>query len=146
MNDSVKNFVASKNIAIFGVSPSGKKFGNAVYKTLRTNGYKVMAVHPTAETIEGDKVFTGISTLPNKAEAAFICLKPDKAESIMDDIINSGIKKVWFQQGADFSRLVEKAKTAGLDVVSGKCIMMYAEPVAGVHAFHRWLWKLFGKY
>ncbi|MEW5922379.1 MAG: CoA-binding protein [Candidatus Zixiibacteriota bacterium] len=146
MNDTIRNFVNSKNIALFGVSSSGKRFGDIAYKTLRDNGYKVMAVHPTIETFEGDKVYSGISMFPDKAEAALICIKPDRAETVMDDIIGSGIKRIWFQQGADFGKSIEKAQSAGMEVVHGKCIMMYAEPVKGIHSFHRWLWKLFRKY
>jgi hypothetical protein len=33
----------------------------------------------------------------------------------------------------------------GLDVVHGQCILMFAEPVASLHKFHRWIWKIVGK-
>jgi hypothetical protein len=29
--------------------------------------------------------------------------------------------------------------------VYGHCVMMYADPVQSVHAFHRWLAKSFGR-
>jgi len=58
MKDAVKKFVQSKTIALYGASPGGKKFGNAVYKTLRKNDYNLIPVHPTADTIEGDKAYS----------------------------------------------------------------------------------------
>ena len=146
MDDAVKKFIESKTIALYGASPSGKKFGNAIYKSLSKNGYSLFPIPPTADTIEGDKAYGDPGSLPIKPEAALICMKPDKAETVVDQLAAAGVKRIWFQQGADFARAIKKAESAGIEIVSGKCILMYAEPVTGIHAFHRWLWKLFGKY
>jgi len=37
------------------------------------------------------------------------------------------------------------AEKAGIKLVYNKCIMMFASPVKGVHAFHRFLARIFGK-
>jgi len=37
-------------------------------------------------------------------------------------------------------------KDLGLSAVSGKCIMMYAQPVTSVHSWHKFFAKLFGQY
>jgi len=146
MDAPIERFVGSKKIAIMGASPVGKKFGNTVYKTLKKNGYALFPIHPSADTIENDPAYKNVADIPEKIEAAFICMKPDKSLAVMDNLIAGGIKRIWFQQGADFSESIEKAESVGIEVISGKCILMYAEPVKGLHAFHRWLWKLFGKY
>lgn len=57
-----------------------------------------------------------------------------------------GFNLVWLQQGCGSDAVVEAAKGAGLEVVSGKCILMYTEPVGGFHKFHRGVNNLFGKY
>jgi hypothetical protein len=41
--------------------------------------------------------------------------------------------------------LVELGKQLGLNMVSGKCIMMYAEPVRSIHKWHRGFMKLIGR-
>jgi len=145
MQPEIQNFITSKDIAILGASPSGKKFGNYIYKTLRKKGYNLYIVHPTAETIEGDKAFDNIKSLPDNVESALIAISPDKADTVINDAIEKGIKRIWFQQGADFSAPAAKAKSAGIEVVSGKCILMYAQPVTGLHAVHRFFAKLFGR-
>ena len=53
--------------------------------------------------------------------------------------------KVSIQQGADFSGSAAKAEAARITTITGKCILMYAEPVGGIHAIHRFFAKLFGK-
>jgi len=145
VNQKIQNFINSKSIAVIGVSPSSKKMGNAIYKTLRDNGHKVYPVHPFEETIMGDKAFKDVRSLPDGIDAAVIAISPDKAEGVMDDITQCGIKKIWFQRGADFSAAIRKAEAAGMDVVSKKCILMYAPPVKGIHSFHRFLAKIFGR-
>ena len=35
---------------------------------------------------------------------------------------------------------------AGMETVRGRCLLMYAEPVGGIHSLHRWLSRTFGKY
>ena len=145
MDKSIIDFVESENIAILGASPSGKKFGNSIYKSLREKGYSLFPVHPTAETIEGDRAYKSMASLPENVKGAIIAISPAKAETVIDDAVSGGIKRLWFQQGANFSRAADKAREAGIDVVTGKCILMYAEPVKGIHAFHRFLAKIFGR-
>jgi predicted CoA-binding protein len=61
------------------------------------------------------------------------------------EAISRGIKKVWIQQGSETAEVLKTARQAGITVISGKCILMYADP-SGVHKFHRRINKLFGKY
>lgn len=146
MNAEIKKFIDSKHIAILGGSPSGKKMGNAIYKELKTRGYQVYPVHPSAETIEGDKAYNNIRVLPSEVDAAVIAMSPDKAKGAIDDAIAKGIKRIWFQQGANFKEVAQKAREAGIEVVTKKCILMYAPPVGSIHAFHRFFVKLLGRY
>jgi len=141
----IQEFVEAKNIAVLGASPRGRKFGNAVYKTLKSKGYNVFPVHPESDTIEGDKAYKGIQSLPDNVDSAVVCIKPDKAMAALKDIKNTGIRRVWFQQGADFSEVQKEISGTGIESVRDRCILMYAAPVTGIHAFHRFIWKLFGK-
>lgn len=145
MQPEIQKFIDSKHIAILGASPSGKKFGNYIYKNLKKKGYNLYPVHPTAEIIEGDKAFDNIKSLPDNVDSVLIAISPDKAEVVVDDAIDKKIKNLWFQQGADFSGPATKAKAGGIETITGKCILMYAEPVGGIHAIHRFFAKLFGK-
>jgi predicted CoA-binding protein len=141
MNERIENFIKSKHIAVVGVSE--RKFGGAIYKDLKTRGYKVYPVHPTMETFDGDRCFPTLKSIPEQVDAAVIAVSPANAEKVVEDARNAGIAKLWFQRGADFSKVVEKADTNGMQVVSGKCVLMYAPPVTGIHAVHRFFARLF---
>ena len=74
-----------------------------------------------------------------------VTVSPEMAEAMVDSIDSSRFKKIWFQQGADFSKAAEKARQKGIETVTDRCILMYAPPVRGIHLFHRFVMKLFGK-
>ena len=144
MNAQIQNFIDSEHIAVVGVSK--RKFGGTIYKALKKRGLNVYPVHPTMEALDGDRCFAGVSDLPENVEAAVIAVSPESSEGVVDDAKGRGISKLWFQQGANFSKAVAKAEALGIQTVSRKCVLMYAGNVTGIHAFHRTLAKLFGRY
>ncbi len=141
MNDTIQHFIDTKSIAVVGVSD--KKFGGVIYKTIKKRGYDLSPVHPTKENFDGDKCFSKLTELPSDIKTAIIAVSPDTAKTVVDDAIEAKFTHLWFQQGKDFSDSIEKAEKNGIKTVSNKCILMYAEPVTGIHAFHRFLARLF---
>jgi len=78
-------------------------------------------------------------------KAAVVAVSPDAAETVVEDAAAAGITHLWFQRGKDFSDAENKARAEGITTVSGKCILMYAQPVGGIHAAHRFLARIFGR-
>lgn len=142
VDSRAENITASKHIAVVGVS--NRKFGGAIYKELKKRGYNVYAVHPTMESFNGDPCYDSLKSVPADVEAAVVAVSPASAEKVVDDALGRGIKRLWFQRGSDFTRVVEKAEAAGIQTISRKCILMYTQPVTGIHAFHRFLARVFG--
>ena len=143
MDEVIEHIINEKHIAVVGVSD--KKFGGAIYKTLKKKGYAVYPVHPTKKSFDGDTCYDRLDSLPPEVKAAVIAVSPEVAEKIIENARLGQITHLWFQQGKDFSGPEAKASAKGLQTVSGKCILMYAKPVTGIHAFHRFLARLFGK-
>jgi len=131
---------------VVGVSSHKTKFGGSAFRELKRRGYDVFAVHPSMDKYEGVKCYRSLADLPVVPDCALVTIKPEAAFSVVGQAVDRGIRTLWFQQGADFSEAVAQAERAGLNVVKGSCILMYAEPVGGVHRFHRFLSRLFGKY
>lgn len=143
MGQNTEHFVGQKHIAVVGVSD--KKFGGAIYKTLKKRGYSVYPVHPTRQIFDGDTCYSRLGDLPSDVKAAIVAVSPDVAVTIVEDAGAAGFTHLWFQQGKDFSRAEEKARSGGMTTVSRKCILMYAQPVTGIHAVHRFLARVFGR-
>jgi hypothetical protein len=143
---AVQEVLAQRTLALVGVSRGGKKFGNGIYRELRGKGYKVFPVHPQAEKIEGDPCYPSLKALPEEAGAVVICVPPTQAERVVEQAFEAGITRVWLQQGAESYAAVRFCENHEMTAVHGQCILMFAEPVRSFHGFHRWIWKLVGKY
>jgi len=143
MNKTIESFARPGKIAVVGVSD--KKFGGTIYKTLKQRGYAVFPVHPERTSFDNDKCYKSLGDLPADVKAAIVAVSPKAAMAVVDDAAAAGLTHLWFQQGKDFSGAVTVAKEKGIHTVEKKCILMYAEPVTGIHAVHRFFVRLFGK-
>ena len=143
---AVNDFLSNKKLAVVGVSRSGKKFGNSVYREMKAKGYEMYPVNPNTNEIEGDKCYPDLESLPDDVKGAIIVVPPAEAENLIESASKKGINHIWLQQGAHSQKAVELCEHKGINYVSGECIFMFAEPVNGGHKFHRWIWKLIGKY
>ena len=142
----ISDFLSQRSLAVVGVSRNAKKFGNAVYRTLKQQGYKVFPIHREAESIEGDRCYPNIKALPEKVGGVVICIPPVQTEKILEDVLAADISHVWLQRGAESYAALRFCEKNGITAIHGECILMFAEPVESIHRFHRWLVKLFGMY
>lgn len=146
MTTDVVKFLETKNRALAGVSRHKQKFGNTLYKTLTKRGLTILPVHPELNEYEGAKCYNRISDLPAEIDGLIICTAPDKAVNLINEAIARGIKQIWLQQGAENPELIRAFESSEINLITGKCILMYAQPVTSFHKFHRFLAKLFGKF
>ena len=141
----IADFFKTKTLALVGASSKPNSFGLIAYTDLKKKGYRVYPVNPNYPEIRGDRCYKSIVELPSGIEAAVFMLSPSAAEQAVAEACTFGIKRIWFQQGANYDAGIKAAQAAGMQVVSKKCILMYAEPVTGIHSFHRFLARLFGR-
>ena len=146
MKHAIEEFIKSKSIAVVGLSRNGKKFGNSAFSELSKRGYEVFAVHPEAEEITGARCYPNLSALRGSVDGVVICIPPGGVAGILREAAAIGLKNVWLQQGAESPEAIALAKDLKLNLVTGRCILMYAPPVAGFHAWHRKLHRLFSKF
>ncbi|MFW6213779.1 MAG: CoA-binding protein [Spirochaetota bacterium] len=143
---SIDRFFEQKSFAVIGVSRSGAKFGNMVFQELKEKGHSVYQVNANAQEINGDPCFRSMAELPERVEAVVIAVAPEKALSAVQQAHEAGVRHVWLQQGAQSDEAITFGREHGMEIVSGRCFFMFFEPVESIHAFHRFLSKLFGRY
>ncbi|OHD72961.1 MAG: hypothetical protein A2V99_05400 [Spirochaetes bacterium RBG_16_67_19] len=105
----------------------------------------MVPVNPHADSLEGERCYHRLTEIADKPEGALVLTGSSQTESVVRDAVQAGIRHLWIQQGSDSAAALELARKEGLSVVSGDCILMFAEPVASFHRFHRWIWKLLGR-
>lgn len=132
--EAASEFLGKKRIAVTGVSRIPQGHGsNVVYKRLRERGYKVFAVNPNAEMVEGDPCYPDLTSIPGGVDAVVIGTRPETAESTVRDCVDLGIKQVWMHRSIGGGS-VSRAATAygrqnGVSVIDGGCPLMF-EPTA----------------
>lgn len=141
---AIEEFIAQPALAIAGASRDGKKFGNAVYRDLKSKGYHVFAVNPNATTIEGDPCYPSLGALPEKVGGVVIITPPAVSEKLVQEAAQAGITRVWLQQGAESPAAVKLCQQNGISVVTGECILMYQPNPAFFHNIHRFIKELVG--
>ncbi len=141
----IDDFISQPSLAIVGISRKANKFGNSAFKDLRTKGYQLYLVHPSGEVIEGQQSYPSLKDLPQKVGGVFVSVSPAQAEKVVREAHEAGIDRVWLQQGAESKTAIQYCQQNGMSVVYGKCILMFAQPMAFFHKPHRWVMQLLGQ-
>ena len=141
----ISDFLAQRKLALIGVSRSGRRFGNAVWQELRAKDYQVFPVHPQASAINGRTCWPSVMELPEPVGGAVLVVPPSVTEEVVREIAQTGISRVWMQQGSESAAAIAYCNENGIRVVHGQCILMFLEPAAFFHRAHRWVWEVFGK-
>lgn len=142
---AVDDFLAQKDLALVGVSRSGKKFGNMALRELLANGYRVFPVHPEAETVQGVRCYRSIRDLPASVGGLLVVVPPPQTEVVVREAAAVGIRRVWMQLGSSSQTAVEFCTDNGIEAVHGECILMFLRKGPVLHRIHHWLWGLLGK-
>jgi predicted CoA-binding protein len=145
MNQAIQDFIQGKRFAVVGVSRNAKKMGNGIVTELKQRGYEVYIVHPEAKEIDGEPCYSSLSALRGRVDGVIVSVTPEKATAVIQEAVQAGIQQIWLQQGAQSPEALAKARELGVTPVTGKCIPMYMQPVGSIHAFHRFVAKIFGQ-
>ena len=122
--DLTVEFPRQRRWAVVGVSDNREKFGNKIYRDLKEAGYDVYGVNPKLETIEGDTCYASLKDLPVKPDVVNVVVPPQVGPAVVAECLELGLKRIWFQPGAESEAAVAQARAGGMDVVHDACIMI----------------------
>ncbi len=139
-------FLAQLHIGLAGYSRDSKKFGHIVYKTLKEKGYTIYPINPAGgNTPEGETIYSNVSSLPEEVKALLIMTKADVTPEVFAEARQKRLAYIWIQQMSGHRELYRQLDADGeKNVIYNQCILMHANP-SGIHQFHHWLLKLFGR-
>jgi len=141
----IQEFVSQKVIAMAGMSRDPNAVSARMRRELESRGYRILAVNPHATSIGGLPCYPDLASLPEKVGGVLVVTQPGQSETIVREAAAQGISRVWLQIGAQSPAAEAACAEKGLRAVSGKCILMFAEPVSSIHSVHRWFAKMFGQ-
>jgi predicted CoA-binding protein len=135
---SKDEFFAAKEFVMYGLSPNRKTFAHAIKEEMEKRGQKIFAIDRS-----GKSGFADIHSLPQKVDRAIVALSPKNTASVINELVDAKIGKVFLQQGSYNKEVLAEFKDRGFQVHTG-CAMMYMTNAIFVHRFHRFLYELFG--
>ena len=150
IREAAADFLGKKRIAVTGVSSKPQGHGsNFVYQRLRERGYKVFAINPNADEVEGDRCYQDLRSIPGGVEAVVIGTRPETAEATMRECADLGIKHVWmhrsFGAGSVSPAATDYGRRRGISVIDGGCPLMFDPTADGAHKAMRFVFTLTGK-
>ena len=112
-------------IALVGASNDKSKFGNRIYRDLRSKGYNVVPINPKDENIEGDKAYTSIQMMEELPDIVNFVVPPPIAMKVAQNAVELGVEYLWFQPGSESDELENWLKdTDGIKYLINACIMV----------------------
>ncbi len=109
-------------IAVVGYSDDPSRTSNQIGRFLKNAGYKVYAVNPTAETVDGEKAYRTLADVPEPIDIVDVFRRSEFLPGVVDDAIAVGAKVVWAQLGVSDEAAAQKGEQAGLKVIMDTCI------------------------
>jgi predicted CoA-binding protein len=123
--DAIREFLASKSIAVVGASNSMAKYGAQVFAACVAHGRRVFPVNPNASRVQGRVSYPSLHDLPERVESVSIITPPEITERVVEEAAAAGAKRVWMQPGAENLRAITRARELGLDVIAGgPCLLV----------------------
>ena len=123
-NDQVMRdiLLSTKTIASVGLSSNPAKESYGIVRYLKSQGYHIIPVNPTATEIMWEKSYPDLESIPEQIDVVQVFRKSEDVPPIVDGAIKVGAKVVWMQEGIVNQEAAQKASEAGLQVVMDACM------------------------
>ncbi len=120
----IKEILAQcRTIAVVGLSPKEARDSNRVARYLIREGYEVVPVNPGQREILGKTCYRSVADIPFQVDMADLFLNPTRVPPVVDQAIDKRVRAIWMQLGVVHNAAAQKAREAGIQVVTNKCIM-----------------------
>jgi len=121
----LNSFLSKQNLfAIVGASPNKEKWGYKIYKKLKESGFSLFLINPSYDSIEDDKCYPDLKSLPEKPDVVITFVPPKITESIAEECKELGIKKVWMQPGSESEKAIRFCEENGIEVIHHACFVV----------------------
>lgn len=145
MPSHYESFWNARSFAVVGASDKAG-FPVITYRGLRKSGRKVYPIDAKASTIEGDRAYRDLASLPEPVEAIVIEVPKSETRDWVEQAAQAGIKDVWIHRDRETPEAVALAEERGLRLRTGTCAAMYATPGLSVHSIHKLIQVMRGRF
>ena len=123
-----------KRVAVVGLSTDWSRPSNFAAKYMLDHGFEMIPVNPKYDEILGQKCYPDLQSIPGPVDIVDLFQQAERIPMFVDDVIDMGAKVLWMQLGVVNEQAAEKARDAGLEVVTDRCIKIeYARLFGGLN-------------
>ncbi len=108
--------MTEQSVAIIGASSRRNRFSNKAVRAFGDAGYRVYAVHPKEQSVEGLPVYRSVADIPDAVAVASLYVAPAVGITMLEAIKDKGIQAVYVNPGADSPELLARGEQLGLDM------------------------------
>lgn len=111
-------------VAVLGLSPKPHRASNGVAAYLIDHGVTVYAVNPqyAGKEILGRKVYASLTEVPEHIHIVDVFRRAEFIPDVVDEAIAAQADNIWLQLDITHAEAEERARTAGLGVVTDRCL------------------------
>lgn len=117
-------------VAVVGANNNPSKYGNRIYRDLKAKGFRVFAVNPYRDEVDGDPCWRSLSDLPEVPTIVDFVIPPARTLETLREARELGYTNVWIQPGAEDDEVIEYLEEHEFNHLVNACIMVQARPVA----------------
>jgi len=111
-------------IAVVGLSSHTWRPSHSVSKYMQTMGYRIIPVNPRETEVLGEKAYATLDEIPEPFEIVDIFRRVEYIPDIVEAAIRRNARVIWMQQGLIHDAAAARARSAGLEVVMNRCILV----------------------
>jgi uncharacterized protein len=126
----------ARTIAVVGASSNPARASNFVltYLLSSSTDYEVWPVTPREDSVLGVDTFPSLAELPGPPDIVDVFRRVDQLPGVAREAVAAGAGTFWMQLGLHSDEAVEIAHSAGLNVVSNRCLKIeHARFHGGLH-------------
>ncbi|MEU9990802.1 CoA-binding protein [Streptomyces sp. NPDC048045] len=107
--------------AVVGLSTNRQRAAYGVAQVLQRYGKRIVPVHPTAQTVHGERGYASLADIPFEVDVVDVFVNGSLAGAVAEEAVVKGAKAVWFQLGVVDETAYARTRAAGLAMVMDRC-------------------------
>lgn len=107
--------------AVVGLSGDTSRTAYAIADLLRSRGKRVVPIHPDAPVVFDQQGYATLAEVPFDIDVVDVFRRSEAAGHFVDQAIQVGAGRVWFQLGVVDHAAYQRARAAGLPMVMDTC-------------------------
>ncbi len=112
---------AARVIAVVGLSDKPSRPSYGVAKYLQAQGYQIVPINPNVAVVLGERAYPDLMAVPFNIDLVDIFRRSEVVAPHVDEAIKKGVKTIWMQIGVRDARAAQRARDAGLQVITDRC-------------------------